>query len=792
MARPASEAVLLAEAAAAGAAHEGISFFAKKKKRKAAPKATAPKVAPKKAKRRVPPPESKKKTSTGAQRAERFLAGVSRKLTTEGYSRTDFARMGLLAGGLLVILYYSFSAGGYFVAQRSYGELWVLYLIVLGLLFGLQVSGGMSRLGWAEVGIFGAFALWNLASVSWSYYPARSFDEFVRALLYLSGFGIVYLYMARREWLAWLGHLFVGIAVIVAVRALLGKVLPGQITDPDPFGANRLNYPITYWNTLAVFMGMAFVIGLRVLADRATNLVTRLLYGPSLFLFLVVIFYTVSRAGIVILLGAIGVFLLTSSQRLRAVMQAGVSFFWMLVVVAVSYIWLPAMIESQPAADLRSSQGHSLGLVLILMLLLVAATQWGLILLEKRITITEALARKIGIALAAGGAVILLVGFIGFTATGGRGGPISWTQARIEAFTSTTRAESTETVEARLFTSQSERFQEWKAAWETFTEHPVAGTGAATWVVGWLKWRPFEMTSKDGHSWFFENLSELGIIGAGLMVAFVTVFLVISIKDLRILKKGHYREVYGAFFAACLALLVHAMIDWDWEMPVIFLLFFMFAGALLRFGQLSRAGEGETEAAAAEGAGRRKAEQGGWSPRKLLGWPGAVGLLCLLAMLVTIPPMLAANRMDKVREYDRKGDMANLDQAARAAQRFNPLDGEAIAFEAKAKMALGKLDESEQLFLRSLEKDPKNDRTWRTLARLYVQERNVDKAVYAIGKSRQLNPLESQDTGPVEEQVRAIGGKLYYNYAPGGIDLNADYEPPGYNEVPPEFKNISN
>lgn len=765
------EALLAGVAAAAPAAGSGGSIlFAKKKKRKAAPKTPpAAKVTPKKEKRKQALPRTQKKSATGTQRAEKFFGRLNQRFAAAGYNRGDYARSGILGAGLLVILYYAFSAGGYFVAQRSYGELWVLYLIVLGLLFSLQVKSGMSRLGWAEVGIFAAFALWNLASVSWSYYPSKSFDEFVRAMLYLSGFGLFYLYFARREWLAWLGHLFVGIAVIVAIRALLGKVLPGQIVDPDPFAANRLNYPITYWNTMALFMSMAFVIGLRVIADQATRLVTRFFYGPALFLFLVVIFYTVSRAGIFLLVAAIGVYLLTSLHRLRSVMQAAVAFFWMGVVVAISYKWLPAMIESQPAENLRSSQGHSLGLVLIFMLLLTAGTQWVLRQLETRITISPELGRKIGIGLAAGAAVVILGGFLAFTSTGSRGGPIGWTKARVEAFTATTRAQSTERVEERLFSSQSERYQEYQAAWNTFTEHPLNGTGAATWIVGWNKWRPFDMISKDGHSWFFENLSELGIIGAGLMLVFVAFFLTISIRDLRFLGKTSHREIYGTFFAACLAMVTHAMIDWDWEMPVVFLTFFMFAGALLRYGELSRQAVTADAGVEAVVAGHGRKNAGGWTPRNLLGWAGILGALCIIGMAVTIPPMIAANRIDKAKDFDRKGDVANLDKMARSAQTYNPLDGEAIAYEARAKMGLGKLDEAERLYRRSLELEPKNDKTWRMLARLYVQKKDVDQAVEAVRMSREINPLEAQDTGLVEDQVRGIGGRLNYNYGPGGV-----------------------
>ena len=285
------------------------------------------------------------------------------------------------------------------------------------------------------------------------------------------------------------------------------------------------------------------------------------------------------------------------------------------VVVAISYKWLPAMIESQPEEALRTSQGHSLALVLLLVLPLVALTQWGLKQLEGRVTVSPNWAAR---------SASLLPSVARFPAgrihrlhldrlarrplfldqgAGGTHSPLR------------PRHESTTTVEERLFTSQSERYQEWKAAWETFKEHPLTGTGAATWVVGWLKWRPFDMISKDGHSWFFENLSELGIIGAGLMVAFVAVFLTISIKDLRFLKRASIpRDSTELFSLPSVVLLIHAMIDWDWEMPVIFLTFFMFAGGLLRYGQLSRQLTPKRETAAwrlRPRAGNARTRQGG-------------------------------------------------------------------------------------------------------------------------------------------------------------------------------------
>src|SRR5665811_1584245 len=122
-------------------------LFAKKKKHKTARKAaTSAGVKPRKARRKLPVPEQKK-TGVGTQRAEKFFTKLNNRYAAAGYGSTDYARMGILAAGLMVVLYYAFQAGGYFIAQRSYGGLWVLYLVILGLLFSLQLKGRMPRLG---------------------------------------------------------------------------------------------------------------------------------------------------------------------------------------------------------------------------------------------------------------------------------------------------------------------------------------------------------------------------------------------------------------------------------------------------------------------------------------------------------------------------------------------------------------------------------------------------------------------------------------------------------------------
>ena len=79
------------------------------------------------------------------------------------------------------------------------------------------------------------------------------------------------------------------------------------------------------------------------------------------------------------------------------------------------------------------------------------------------------------------------------------------------------------------------------------------------------------MQINDGHSLYLETLSELGVVG---------LVLVVLVARRRSWSAGccgcagPSATRYGAFVAAGAMLAVHAGIDWDWEMPALFVWLF--------------------------------------------------------------------------------------------------------------------------------------------------------------------------------------------------------------------------
>jgi len=98
----------------------------------------------------------------------------------------------------------------------------------------------------------------------------------------------------------------------------------------------------------------------------------------------------------------------------------------------------------------------------------------------------------------------------------------------------------------------------WHVAWEEVAEAPLAGKGAGTFYLAWLERQPIPTGTLDAHSLYLELLSELGLVGLALLgLALVPPLL------------PAFRGVDAAAAGGYVAFLVHAALDWDWELPAV-------------------------------------------------------------------------------------------------------------------------------------------------------------------------------------------------------------------------------
>jgi O-antigen ligase len=99
-----------------------------------------------------------------------------------------------------------------------------------------------------------------------------------------------------------------------------------------------------------------------------------------------------------------------------------------------------------------------------------------------------------------------------------------------------------------------DRASYWDAARGTAAAHPLDGSGAGTFGVVHLQ-APY---ARDAHSLYLQALSELGLPGLLLVVAFLVIPLSLAIG------RGLAAPAAGLVVFA-----VHAGVDWDWQLPAV-------------------------------------------------------------------------------------------------------------------------------------------------------------------------------------------------------------------------------
>jgi O-antigen ligase len=111
----------------------------------------------------------------------------------------------------------------------------------------------------------------------------------------------------------------------------------------------------------------------------------------------------------------------------------------------------------------------------------------------------------------------------------------------------------------------------WHVAWQEAGTAPIRGTGAGAFDLAWLERRPIDVNVQDAHSLYLETFAELGIVGLVLLGIGLAVPLVVGLRS---------TATAGAA-AGYIAFLVHAGVDWDWEMPAVTVAGLLCAAAVL-------------------------------------------------------------------------------------------------------------------------------------------------------------------------------------------------------------------
>lgn len=555
---------------------------------------------------------------------------------------------GILTSALVpvsVLLWLGFRHGGFAVSERGalgVGLWWVLLVLcVTGLLRApARLTPPALLLGGAII----ALTAWVGLSALWSEGPERSMLELSRWLLFLGVFCTAALLVPRRRHAAVLAGVAAALAILLAA-AILSRLIPGWFPrNAVLFGSGgvpvrRLNYPLGYWNGLGGLAALAVPLLLHF-AATGTRPWARALSAAALPVAGTVLYLTYSRGSVLAAAFGTLAYLVMAPGRGATALPLSAATAGLVPIVVVAH-------HSSAIADGAPDGGTQrlvFGLGLIGVCLAVGAVQFAVARMEPawprawpRLSVRRARLTALAIvALAIAVAVSL--------------GALQGVSQQIASFKNpTVAAESAGTGGGRLASeSGNGRYQYWESAVKAFGTRPIGGIGAGDYELWWS--RNGSIVGgfvRDAHSWYFETLAELGIVGALLLL----LLLAGAARSVARIYRGTTQadaRLYAGLAGSAIAFAVAAAVDWAVEMTILPVVFFTLLGLAAR-GALD--GEGDP------------------APARV---PRAFAGLAWVAILLAALPVLAARDVEASRSAVDRGDVKAGIERARDAARLAP------------------------------------------------------------------------------------------------------------------------
>jgi len=134
---------------------------------------------------------------------------------------------------------------------------------------------------------------------------------------------------------------------------------------------------------------------------------------------------------------------------------------------------------------------------------------------------------------------------------------------------------------SRLLTWQA-RVEYWRQAAVAFWQRPVFGTGLDTFRLSSIKHQKVpDNWSSHVHNHFLQMFSETGIFGGMAFLVLIGLILKKGFKNVGETVDREKNLMLG-FFVGILTSCLHSLVDYDWQFPAVFLIFWVMAGIVLK------------------------------------------------------------------------------------------------------------------------------------------------------------------------------------------------------------------
>ena len=582
-------------------------------------------------------------------------------------------------------------------------------VLLAGVLVAVALGGlpapRVGRSGGVLVVVTAALAAWTGATMVWSIVPDRSWDSFNRTVAFAAflGLGIV-LAAAGGRFATRLAAAMLALVIgITLTFALIAKAVPEL--DPEGDRVARLREPVGYWNALALLADMALVLGLWLGTARGHRRSVRVTGGLLVYVATLSLLLTLSRAGVLVAVGLLLLWLALSSERLESglllVASAGPA-----VLVGVWAFTRPALTEDVAARSDRIADGKVFGALALVGAAIVVA----LVALGVGRALSESTRTRMGrglVALAvlsAAGAVAVLGVATADAVSSGR--------SCSEVVNDPSRLESLD---------PNNRLCWWSEAWDVYTGHSPEGAGAGTFEIARKRYRPDARNVLEPHSVPLQQLADGGVVALGLFLVLIGSAVFVCVCALRRLD-GSERAAAVALVAAPVAYLGHSLVDYNWNFLAVTAPTMVALGILVGAGRDAGAAS-KASASRAPGSCSRRSSSSPRSPSRVsrTAWSAARRALWQRAT-------------SSSREIERCG-LAFL----------NPLSVDPIFALARVDELRGWPGNAERRYIRAVELQPDNPETWYTLGIFeFDRLRNLCATYRFLNNAYTLDPAGNQ------------------------------------------------
>jgi hypothetical protein len=271
----------------------------------------------------------------------------------------------------------------------------------------------------------------------------------------------------------------------------------------------------------------------------------------------------------------------------------------------------------------------------------------------------------------------------------------------------------------RLFSlSGNGRAQMWKVAWRDVRAHPWLGSGAGTYEEYWFAHRTINGKVRDAHNLYLETLAELGPVGLLLLVVLLGLPFVAIVRVRR-------HPFAAAAFGAYVAYLVHAVADWDWEVPAVTMTALICAAALL------------VAARDQEGLSYLTAR---------VRIAGSMLVLCLAAFALV--GLIGNSALSTSADATAKENWRTADAQARKATRWAPWSSEGWRLLGESELQQARFAAARVSFQKAIAKNPRDWNLW------------LDLALASGGEAKRRAALEALRLNPRSPEIAQIAPSL--------------------------------